>query len=118
MTWNLKNHPKQCLYIKGAKMAVSKGKAKKILSKSFVENHANISHDEAADLIVEAEIKIKHLLEEKAEDEKLNAAKQIAKDLNGAYNSTIQYEKAKISFLLDKIEEIKNDEVNPTSGLK
>ena len=99
-------------------MAVSKGKAKKILSKSFVENHADINHDDAADLIVAAEMKIKHLLEEKAGDEKLTAAKQIAKDLNGAYNSTIQYEKAKISFLLDKIEEINSNEVNPSSGLK
>jgi len=91
---------------------------KKVLSKSFVDNHEDVSEDVAADLIVAAEQKIREIKEEKKADEKLTAAQQIAKDLNSAYNSAIKYERAKIDFLVEKIEEIKANEVNPTSGLK
>lgn len=90
----------------------------KTLSKSFVDNHANVSEDVAADLIVKAEMKIKEIKEERAADGNLEQAKQIAKDLNGAYNSTIKYEQAKIAFLLEKIEEIQSGDVNPSSGAK
>lgn len=90
----------------------------KVLSQSFVENNANISEDQAGELIVKAEQKIKLLEEERANDEKLAAAKQIAKDLNAGYTSAIKYEKAKISFLLEKIEEIQSGDVNPTSSLR
>lgn len=97
-------------------MGVNQGKANKVLSKSFVENHATISEDEAADLIVKAELQIRELEEERANDEKLAAAKQIVKDLGAGYSSAIKYEKAKISFLLEKIEEIQSGDVNPDSG--
>ena len=90
---------------------------KKVLSKSFVDNHENVTEDVAADLIVRAEMKIKEIKEERAADGKLEQAKQIAKDLNGAYNSAIKYEQAKISFLLEKIEEIQSGDVNPSSSL-
>jgi hypothetical protein len=90
---------------------------KKVLSKSFVDNHENINEDTANNLIVQAEKKIKEIQEEKAADEKLMTAKQIVKDINSAYNSAIKYERAKISFLLEKISEIENNEVNPTSSL-
>ena len=97
-------------------MSVNQGKAKKVLSKSFVENHENISEDDAATLVVQSELKIRELEEERANDDKLNAAKQISKDLNAGYSSAIKYEKAKISFLLEKIEEISDGDVNPSSG--
>jgi hypothetical protein len=90
--------------------------AKKALSKSFVENHENVTEDVAGELIVKAEQKIKEIREEKNADEKLKAAKEIAKDLNSAYNSAIRYEQAKIDFLLEKIGEIQAGEVNPSSG--
>jgi hypothetical protein len=90
---------------------------KKTLSKSFVDNHENVNEDTAVDLIVKAEQKIKEIEEERAADDKLAAAKQIVKDMNSAYTSAIKYEKAKISFLLEKIQEIQNDTVNPTSSL-
>lgn len=90
---------------------------KKVLSKSFVENHENVNEDVAADLIVKAEIKIKDLREDRAANEKLAQAKQIVKDLNAGYSSSIKYEQAKISFLLEKIEEIQSGDVNPTSSL-
>lgn len=89
---------------------------KKVLSQSFVDNHEDVSEDVAADLIVKAEQKIKEIKEERAADEKLAAAKQIAKDLNAAYSSTIKYEEAKIQFLLEKIQEIQSGAVNPSSG--
>ena len=91
---------------------------RKVLSQSFVENNANISEDQAGELIVKAEQKIKLLEEERASDEKLSAAKQIVKDLNAGYSSALKYEKAKISFLLEKIEEIQSGDVNPTSSLR
>ena len=89
---------------------------KKVLSKSFVDNHENVTEDVAADLIVKAEQKVKAIREERAADEKLAQAKTIVKDLNSAYTSTIKYEQAKIDFLLEKIEEIQSGEVNPSSG--
>ena len=91
-------------------MSIRKGKAVKILSKSFVENHSEISEDEAQVLVVKAEQKIRILVEEQRNDAKLNAAKQIAKDLSAGYTSALQYEKAKIAFLLDKIDELQTDD--------
>lgn len=100
-----------------AKGKINYGKANSILSKAFVENHANISEDEAEHLIAKAEQKIKAIKEEQANDEKLLAAKQIVKDLNSGYSSVLKMERAKIDFLLGKIEEIDSGSVNPTSGL-
>jgi hypothetical protein len=91
---------------------------KKVLSKSFVDNHENVTEDVAGELIVRAEQKIKEIKEERNTDEKLRAAKEIAKDLNSGYNSAIRYEQAKIDFLLEKIAEIQDGEVNPGSGAK
>lgn len=78
------------------------------LNKTFVDNCANISEDQAGELIVKCSQKIKEVEKERAEDEKLNAAKEIVKDLNAGYGAIIKQEKAKIAFLLDKIEEIQN----------
>jgi hypothetical protein len=89
---------------------------KKVLSKSFVDNHENVTEDVAADLIVKAEMKVKEIKEERAADGKLEQARQIVKDLNSAYSSAIKYEQAKIAFLLEKIEEIQSGNVNPSSG--
>lgn len=86
------------------------------LSKSFIDNGKDLNEDEAIELLVESEKKMKLIKEEKAADEKLNAAKSIAKELGAGYSSAMAYEKAKISFLLDKIEEIQSGSVNPHSG--
>lgn len=82
------------------------GKAKKVLSSAFLEQHSNISEDEAAALIVKAEQTVRDLKEEMTNDEKLMAATSIIKDLKGGYTSAIKYEEAKIQFLLAKIDEI------------
>jgi len=89
---------------------------KKVLSKSFVDNHENVNQDVASDLIVKATQKIREIKEERAADGKLEQARQIVKDLNSAYTAAIKYEQAKIDFLLEKIQEIESGEVNPDSG--
>jgi hypothetical protein len=89
---------------------------KKVLSKSFVENHKDVTEDVAAELIVRASQEIKKLSEEKRGNEKIMATKQILQDLNSGYNSAIRYEQAKINFLLEKIDEIESGDVNPSSG--
>jgi len=98
-------------------MAVDLGKARKILSESFLENHEEVNEDEAAHLIMKAEQQIKSLLEEKESDENLGAAKSVVKDLNSGYNSAIKYEQAKIQFLLAKVEEIQEGTVNPNASV-
>ena len=86
------------------------------LSKSFMDNHEDINEDAAGQLIVEATKKVREIEQEREADEKLTAAKQIVKDINSAYTSAIKYEKSKINFLLEKIAEIQDGEVNPSSG--
>lgn len=89
---------------------------KKTLSKSFVENHLDINEDDALELIYTANKQIKDLTEEMNADDKLNAAKQIVKDLSKGYTSAINYEKAKVDFLLERVDAIRAGDVNPTSG--
>lgn len=98
-------------------MSVSKGNATSVLSQSFVDNNEDVTEDEAMLLIVKAEQKIKALEEERASDDNLTAAKQIVKDLNAGYSAALKNERAKINFLLDKIQEIESGSVNPTSSL-
>ena len=89
-----------------------------VLSKSFIDNNSNVNEDQAMEMIVRATQKIKELEDERHGDDKLNAAKQITKDLNAGYTSAIKYERAKIAFLLEKLEEIQSGDVNPTSSAK
>ena len=93
-------------------MALDLGKAKKVLGETYVQDHQDLDEDRAAHLIVRAEQKIKALTEEKSQDEELNAAIQIKKDLESGYNNAIKHEQAKIQFLLSKIEEIQEGLVN------
>lgn len=97
---------------------MAKKDPKKVLSKSFVDNHQDINEDEALDLLYSANKQIKELNEEMEGDDQLNAAKQIVKDLTKGYTSAINYEKAKIAYLIERVEEIRANEVNPTSGLQ
>ena len=50
-------------------------------------------------------------------DENLQAAVQVKKDLEGGYKSAIKYEQAKIQYLLAKIEEIQEGDVNPHASV-
>lgn len=98
-------------------MALDYGKAKSILSSSFLENNEGVSEDEASSLVVKAELTIKGLRQEKSEDEQLIAAAQVKKDLESSYNNAIKYEEAKIQYLLAKIEEIQEGTVNPHASV-
>jgi len=84
---------------------------------TFVDNHEEVSEDVAASLIVKAEQKIDEIEELRSADNKLATARQIVKDLNGAYTASVKYERAKIRFLLEKINEIQSGEVNPSSAI-
>ena len=107
----------QNIHILGVFMSVDLGKAKKILSSTFLEDNDAVNEDEAATLIVKSEQQIKALRDEKAADEQLQAAVQVKKDLESGYNSAIKYEEAKIQYLLAKIEEIQEGEVNPHASV-
>ena len=98
-------------------MAVNLGKAKNTLSKTWSENVKDVSEDEAANMIVRAEQKIRDILDEQEADDKLNAAKQIVKDLNAGYSSVVTLERAKIRHLLEKIQEIQDGEVNKVASV-
>ncbi len=98
-------------------MAIELGKAKKLLSDSFLEDNSEVNEDEAAALIVKSEQAIKGLREAQAADEELQAALSIAKDLKSGYTSAAKYEEAKIQFLLGKIEEIQEGEVNQEASV-
>src|SRR3990172_6034939 len=98
-------------------MAVDLGKAKKILSQAFLENHDEVNEDEAAALIVKAEQQVRALRDEINADEKLAAAVQVKKDLETGYKNAIKYEEAKIQYLLAKIDEIQAGEVNPEASV-
>lgn len=88
----------------------------KVLNKSFVDNNQNVDEDFAGQEIVKSTQKIREIEQERDADERLQAGKQIVKDINSAYSSAIKYEKAKINFFLEKINEIQDGEVNPSSG--
>jgi rubrerythrin len=88
----------------------------KILSRVFVDNNENVDEDTASRLIVEAAKQIRAIKEEKKEDPQLAAAQQLVKDLSSAYSAAIKNEQAKIEFLLEKIAEIEDGSVNPSSG--
>lgn len=95
---------------------MAKASARKALSKSFLDNNEVINEDTAAHLIIKAVQKIRMVEEERDADEQLVAARNIVKDLSAAYSSSVKYERAKIQFLLEKISEIQDGSVNPSSG--
>jgi len=76
----------------------------KVLTESYVASKQDISETEAEKELITAEFAIKQIHYEKENDTQLNAAKEIVKDLNAGYSSASKYEKAKIEFLLEKIE--------------
>lgn len=76
----------------------------KILTDTYISDRVSITEEEASKEVLEAEFAIKQLLNDKENDEELQSAKTIVKDLNGGYSAAMKYEKAKIDFLLDKIE--------------
>lgn len=89
---------------------ISLGKADQVLSKSFVDSVADLAEDELEQLIVKTEQEIRKIKTEKKNDAKLNSAKEIVKDLGAAYSAALAHNEAKKNFLLDKLDELQNDD--------
>jgi hypothetical protein len=102
--------------MKGESMA-KKGKKNlgKYLSSSFVEEVEASDIDTLSDQIIKSEQTIRSVLSDKKADERLNAAKQVVKDLNSAYNDAMNVEKAKIQHMLKKIDAINGTELGDLS---
>lgn len=83
---------------------MSKVKWEKVLTEAWVSQNLGLSEEEAKTKLIESQFEIRAALQEKDNDEQLNAAKEIVKDLNAGYSSAVKYEKAKIEFLLEQIE--------------
>lgn len=88
-------------------MAKKKSNWEKVLTESWVANSKTLSEDDAEKEVVNIEFCIKQILDEKENNDELKAAKEILKDLNAGFNCAIKYEKAKIEFLLEHIENIR-----------
>lgn len=82
----------------------SKKKWEKVLSDTYVANNIGLSEESAKVKLIEAQFSIKKINEEKDNDDQLNAAKEVLKELNAGYNAATKHEKAKIEFLLEVIE--------------
>lgn len=76
----------------------------KVLSDSFVANNRDLSEEEATSKLIEAQFAVKQINHEKENDDQLNAAKEIVKELSAGYGAASKHEKAKIEFLLEVIE--------------
>lgn len=76
----------------------------KVLSDTFVSNNKNLTEEEAKTKLIESQFAIKQISAEKEDDDQLNAAKEIVKELNAGYGAAAKHEKAKIEFLLEVIE--------------
>lgn len=83
---------------------MSKKNWEKVLSESFVSNNKDLTEEEAKNKLIQSQFAIKEINHEKENDDQLNAAKEIVKELNAGYNSATKHEKAKIQFLLEVIE--------------
>jgi len=97
-------------------MSTDLGKVKSVLSETFVKDNEDITEDRAMELVIKSTIAIKDLEEEKTNDDSLNAAKSVVKDLSAGYASAVKYEKAKIKYCIAKIQEIQEG-VNPTASV-
>lgn len=94
-------------------MGTKKNDATPELPKSVLKNLPTGWSDEAdamsssalRDVLVDAETKIREVEVEMAADEKLAAAKEIVKDLAGAYREVTKAQRAKIAYALHLLDE-------------
>jgi hypothetical protein len=88
-------------------MAKKKSTWEKVLTDSWVSNSRTLSEEDAEKEVVRIEFEIKQILHDKENNEELKAAKEVVKDLNAGFSSALKYEKAKIEFMLEHIENIR-----------
>jgi hypothetical protein len=89
------------------KMAKKKTNWEKVLTESWVSNRRSLTEEEAEKELVQAEFEIKQIVHEQKNNQQLQAAKEVVKDLNSGFGSAVKYEKAKIEFLLEHIENVR-----------
>lgn len=82
-------------------------KEKISLSEGFLENIKAMSESELLNSVFEATITVANLKEERDADDKLTAAKQIAKDLNSGYSAAIKYEKQKLKHMVERLQDLR-----------
>jgi len=88
-------------------MAKKKSNWEKVLTDSWVSNSRTLTEEDAEKEVVRIEFEIKQILHDKDNNEELKAAKEVVKDLNAGFSSALKYEKAKIEFILEHIENIR-----------
>ena len=96
---------------------LSMGKARTLLDQTFIEDVNDMNEDELASQVIRALIKKKNLTEEMVGDERIQAAKQLVKDLEGGYKDSMKMYDAKVGYILDKIKEIQEGNVNPHASV-
>lgn len=79
-------------------------KWEKVLSETYVSANLDLTEAEATAKLIEAQFAIKQIEHEKDEDTQLSAAKEIAKELGAGYSAATKHERAKVEFLLERIE--------------
>lgn len=81
---------------------------KKIIAKlpvGFVEDAAGMDGDALRAQIIRAETSIREVEREQGQDEKLQGAREIVKDIVGSYNDAKRAQRAKIAYSLHLLEE-------------
>lgn len=80
----------------------------KIIAKlptGFVDEVSGMNKTALRSAIIQAETNKRAIEQQKAEDEKLNGAKEIVKDLMGPYRDATSAQNAKIAYVLHVLEE-------------
>lgn len=81
---------------------------KKIIAKlpvGFVEDAAGMDGDALRAAIVRAEELVREVEREQGQDEKLQGAREIVRDIMGGYNDAKRAQRAKIAYALHLLEE-------------
>jgi len=81
-------------------------KTRDLLSKTWLENIKDLDSKALNELVVVAELRMRQIAAERDNDEKLAAAEEIAGDLKKGYKALTDLEKARITYLLEHIEEL------------
>lgn len=80
-------------------------KLMKALPTGFAETVAQMSGDDMRSAMILANTRVREIVREKEGDEKLEAARNLVKDLNEPYADALKAQRAKIDYLLWQLEE-------------
>lgn len=75
------------------------------LPAGYVEDVAGMDGDAMRAAIVQSNVNIQRVEQERAGDEKLSGAKEVVKDLSAPYRDAISAQRAKIAYLLWQLRE-------------